>query len=204
MTLGRGRHRFIGAIAGVGSSSGVRVVVGRWEDSPLGAFVDVMLAQPDGTRVLLAPSELVAAFVATTYHFDRVEIGPVSADVEVGEWQVNAPGLSLRFHVGGRSPLGWLLWLVPRRLAIAPAWARVTDPVARVVLRGVRTRGTAGNARREYYGALDLRRVTEVSGTWHGRDLGTLRPVRPEPRFGFGSTPGTPSVTSIVTTIDIA
>ena len=78
---------------------------------------------------------------------------------------------------------------MPRRLATSPAWARVTDPVARVVLRGVRTRGTAGNGRREYYGATDLHRVTAISGSWQGERLGDLAPVTPEPGFGFGSTP---------------
>lgn len=203
MTLPPGRHRFTGRIAGVGSSSGVRVVVGRWDHSPLGTFADVMLAEPDGTRVLLAPSDAVADFVSTTYRFDRVEIGPVSAQVDADTWQVTAPGLELRFATGSRPLLGWLLRLVPRRVATHPAWARLTDPVARVVLRGVRTRGTAGNDRREYYGATDLRRITGVSGTWRGEDLGAVAPVSPEPRFGFGSTPERPSVTSIVTTIDI-
>lgn len=75
--------------------------------------------------------------------------------------------------------------------------------MARVVLRGVRTRGTAWNSRREYYGATDLRRVTHLSGSWQGRDLGGLAPVGPEPGFGFGSTPQRPSVTSIVTTVDV-
>ena len=56
--------RFTGAIAGVGSTSGVRVVVGRWDESPMGAFADVMLAEPDGTRVLLAPDDRVAEFVS--------------------------------------------------------------------------------------------------------------------------------------------
>ncbi len=82
MSLSRGRHRFHGEIAGVGSSSGVRVVVGRWRESPLGTFADVMLAETDGTRVLLAPEEAVADFVSTTYRFDRVEIGPVSVAIE--------------------------------------------------------------------------------------------------------------------------
>lgn len=203
MSLSRGRHCFTGNIAGVGSSSGVRVVVGRWDHSPLGTFADVMLAEPDGTRVLLAPSDEVADFVSTTYQFDRVDIGPVSAQVDAGAWHVTAPGLDLRFTTGARPLLGWLLRLVPRRLATAPAWARLTDPVARVVLRGVRTRGTAGNDRREYYGATDLHRITGVRGTWRGDDLGVVSPVSPEPRFGFGSTPERPSVTSIVTTIDI-
>lgn len=203
MTLDRGRHRFVGAIAGVGSEKGVRIVVGRWDDSPLGTFADVMLAQPDGTRVLLAPNDEVADFVSTTYQFDRVEIGPVDAAVVDGTWTVSAPGLDVRFRVGRRSLLGWLLRVVPRRLATAPAWARLTDPVARVVLRGVRTRGTAGNDRREYYGATDLHAVTGLRGTWQGADLGELAAVSPEPRFGFGSTPERPSVTAIVTTIDI-
>ena len=203
MTLSRGRHRFDGAIAGVGSANGVRIVVGRWDRSPLGTFADVMLAQPDGTRVLLAPNEEVADFVSTTYQFDRVEIGPVSAAVADGSWTVTAPGLELSFRVGRRSLLGWLLHLVPRRLATAPVWARLTDPVARVVLRGVRTRGTAGNDRREYYGATDLHTVTGLRGSWQGDELGALAPVSPEPRFGFGSTPERPSVTAIVTTIDV-
>ena len=96
----------------------------------LGTFTDVMLAEPDGTRVLLAPSQEVADLVATTYHFDRVEIGPVSA-TDVGHgWRVRGPGLEVSFEVGRRSWLGRLLRLVPRRIATAPAWAIVTDPFA--------------------------------------------------------------------------
>jgi hypothetical protein len=146
--------------------------------------------------------------VSTTYRFDRVEIGPVEVTVEEGagvsSWEVVAPGLEITIGMGRRLPLGWLLRLVPKRIATAPLWARLTDPVARVVLRGVRTRGSAGNERMEYYGATDLRRVTDLTGSWQDADLGTLAPVSPEPRFGFGSTPRRPSVTSIVTTIDVA
>ncbi len=165
----------------------------------MGSFADVMLARADGTRVLLAPDEQVAEFVSSTYRFDRVEIGPVTV---TPDWQVTAPGLELRIEVGARAWLGWLLRLVPRRVATSPGWARVTDPVARVVLRGVRTRGTAGNGRREFYGATDLHRVARMSGSWQGVDLGDLAPVAPEPGFGFGSTPRAPSVTSLVTTVE--
>ena len=150
--------------------------------------------------MLLAPDEQVAAFVSETYRFDRVEIGPVGV---TRDWHVSAPGLDLRIETGPRTLLGRLLRLVPLGLATAPAWARLTDPVARVALSGVRTRGTAGNGRREYYGATDLHRIIALSGTWLGRDLGVLAPVSPEPGFGFGSTPRTPSVTSIVTTVEV-
>ena len=77
----QGRARFHGQIAGVGSTSGVRVVIGRWDASPLGAFADVMLEQPDGHRVLLAPSTAVAEFVADTYVFDEVVVTDVEAAV---------------------------------------------------------------------------------------------------------------------------
>ena len=193
------RLRFEGAIAGVGSTGGTRVVVGRWDRSPLGRFADVMVAEPDGTRVLLAPNDEVAELVSETYRFDRVEIGPVEV---TDDWHVAAPGLDMGLTLGGRAPLGQLLRVVPSRLAGAPAWTWLTDPVARVALRGVRTRGTAGNGRREFYGATDLHRIIGLSGAWRGADLGTLAPVTPEPGFGFGSTPVTPSVTSIVTTIE--
>ena len=62
----RVRERFSGRIAGVGSASGVRIVVGRWDDSPWGAFADVMVEDAAGHRVLLAPSERVRTPRSTT------------------------------------------------------------------------------------------------------------------------------------------
>ena len=189
--------RFRGAIAGVGTTSGVRVVVGRWDESPYGAFADVMIETAVGHRVLLAPSQEVADFVASTYTFDEVRIEPITVD----DWDVSTPSLSLRLTVGARTGLGRLLRLVPARIAESPAWCTITDPVARVVLRGVRTRGTAGNARREWYGATDVHEVVAVSGSFDGAELGALAPVTPAPRFGFSSTPARPSVTAVVTTV---
>jgi hypothetical protein len=199
---GRVRERFTGRIAGVGSTSGTRVVVGRWDDSPWGGFADVMLEDASGHRVLLAPDERVREFVAATYSFDEHVIEPVTVDDTVDGWQVATPSLSLRLVVGGCTPLGSALALVPARVATSPAWCAVADPVARVVLRGVRTRGTAGNDRREWYGATSVAAVTGIAGQWRGTDLGDLAPVDPPCRFGFSSTPRRPSVTSVVTTIE--
>lgn len=193
--------RFRGTIAGLGSTCGVRVVVGWWYESPYDAFADVMLAEADGTRRLLAPTEEVAAFVSATYTFDAVEVVPVEVSREGPAVSVRAGDLALGFDVGWRTPLGRALRLVPERVATAPAWTAVTDPVSRVVLRGVRTSGSAGQGRRETYGATDHHRVDALAGSWRGRDLGDLAPVWPEPRFGFGSTPRAPSVTTLVTTV---
>ena len=188
---------FRGAIAGVGTESGVRVVVGRWDASPYGAFADAMVETASGHRVLIAPSREVADFVAGTYTFDEVRVEDIAAD----GWAVRSPSLRLDLAVGGRTALGRLLRLVPARVGESPAWCAVTDSVARVVLRGVRTRGSAGGGRREWYGATDHHGVAAVSGRFDGADLGALAPVHPAPRFGFSSTPPRPSVTTLVTTV---
>ena len=114
--------RFDGCIAGLGSPAGLRVVVGHWPSSPLGPFTDVMVERPDGHRILLAPDERVAEFVAATYTFDEVRCTPVTTTVAGNRWRVTAGLLDLEFTTGRRTALGVLLRAVPRPLATAPAW----------------------------------------------------------------------------------
>lgn len=200
----RRRIRFRGQIAGVGTTSGTRVVVGRWLDSPLGAFADAMVERFDGHRLLLAPSADVARFVAATYEFDEIRIEAFSAQaVGARAWQVRSPSLELDLTFGRTTALGVLLRVVPRRIAEAPWWCAATDAIARVVLDGVRTKGETCD-RREWYGATGNRRVIGVSGSLDGEDLGAYARVVPAPRFGFSSTPARPSVTDVVTTIELA
>ena len=198
------RQRFRGRIAGVGSTSGVRVVVGWWHEGPFGPFADAMVERADGHRILLAPTQQVRDLVASTYVFDETRVEPFSVavgGVEGSRWVVDSPSLSMRLDVDGRMPVGHLLRLVPRGVAASPAFATLADPVARVAMRGVRTRGTARAGRREFYGATDLRGVTRLAGALDGIPLGDLAPVDPACRFGFSSTPRRPSVTDVVTTI---
>ncbi|WP_454042597.1 hypothetical protein [Cellulosimicrobium sp. Marseille-Q8652] len=225
---------FRGRIAGWGTSSGTRVVLGRWDRSPFGAFADVMVERPDGERILLAPSEEVASLVGSTYSFDRVELVPVevrdaedpgstaegrdgggTAVGEVGDgttvgerrgrgpapWHVVAGPLEARLVVGRRTGLGRALRAVPDRVSGSRRFTAVTDPVARALLHGVRTRGSAGSGRVEHYGATDVHALEEVVSSWDGEPLGSLTSVDPPVRFGFGSTPRRPAVTDVVTTI---
>lgn len=197
--------RFDGRILGAGTSSGVRLVVGDWAGSPLGSFTDVMVATADDRRVLLAPTEAVADYVTSTYTFDEVvrcDVALTETAVEAGtRWLVEAGPLVARLDLGSRTATGWLLAAVPGPLSRSRAFATLADPVARLVHPGVRTRGSAGNGRREYYGARDQHAVTRVAGTWQGRDLGRLGDVAPDPRFGFSSTPARPSLTRVTTTV---
>lgn len=235
---------FSGRIAGWGTTSGTRLVVGRWATSPFGAFADVMVERPDGERLLLAPTAEVAELVASTYAFDRVEVVPVRVtDADPDEsrrlvgptsapgprpgpepgptgarnraerargsttsrspapWRVVAGPLEATLVVGPRTSLGWALRAVPERLASSRRFTAVTDPVARALLDGVRTRGSAGAGRVEHYGATDVHALHGATTSWDGADLGGLAPVDPPVRFGFGSTPRRPAVTDVVTTI---
>ncbi|WP_055568027.1 hypothetical protein [Streptomyces atriruber] len=198
------RMRFDGWIAGLGTEAGVRLVVGRWPVSPLGSFADVMVEHADGHRALLAPSQQVAEFVSATYRFDEVVICPVAVRPARERWTVAAGPLRLAFDPGRSTALGRLLRAVPGRLASSPGWAALCDVPARLLMPGVRTRGSAGTGRREWYAARDLRTITAARATWDGRDLGGLTRVDPPVRFGFGSVPRRPSLTRVVTTVELA
>ncbi|GHB75226.1 hypothetical protein GCM10010377_77070 [Streptomyces viridiviolaceus] len=197
----RPRLRFDGWIAGMGTASGTRIVLGRWQRSPFGPFNDVMLERADGERLLLAPTQESADFIRGTYAFDTVRVVPVGVGVADDTWTVTAGPLDLRFTVGRRGLLGLLLRAVPGVLARRAAWSALTDRPARLLLPGVRTRGSAGADRREWYGARDLRRIGEVSAVFEGTDLGATAPVEPPVRFGFGSVPRRPALVRVTTTV---
>lgn len=202
-TVSAKRLVFTGHIAGLGTTAGVRLVVGTWAVSPFGPFTDVMVQTRADERILLAPSVAVADFVAATYTFDRVELGPVSAAMSAHRLAVTAPGLDLVIDIGGAAPVDRLLRLVPARLATRPWWLRAINPIAARIVPGVRTAGSAGNGRREYYGVRRSRLIEAAGGSFAGRDLGDLGPLDPPVGFGFSSAPSTPQIVDVTTTIDI-
>ncbi|MEU1086209.1 hypothetical protein ACFYPN_23450 [Streptomyces sp. NPDC005576] len=199
----RQRWYFDGWIVAAGTASGTRLVLGHWPRSPFGAFSDVMIEHPGGERRLLAPTRRVAGFVADTYTFDHVEVVPVDVRRDGVRWSVRAGRLDLDLVAGHRTALGRLLRAVPAPLARSHTWAAVCDVPARL-LPGVRTLGSAGPGRREWYGARDQHRVLSVSASLGGRDLGGLAPVHPPVTFGFGSAPRAPSVVRITSTVETA
>ena len=68
---------------------------------------------------------------------------------------------------------------------------------------GVRTHGTAGHGRVEWYSARGIRRVDGVTARWRDVDLGLLAPVDPPVRFGFASAPRQPSLTELTSYVRV-
>jgi hypothetical protein len=196
------RAQFTGWIAGVGTDSGHRVVIGHWHRSPYGVVTDVMVEDPAGHRTLYAPTPQLAEFLAAAYRFDDVQIAACSARRSGPRWTVQAGPLRLSFTIGRRNLLGWLLWAMPAALARTPWWVGLLDLPARWRLPGVRTRGRTRDGRRQWYAAQDLHPIIAADGTLSGRDLGALRAVQPPVGFGFGSVPRRPSLVHLTTMIE--
>jgi hypothetical protein len=198
----RDQEEFTGWIAGLGTDSGHRVVIGHWPRSPFGVVTDAMVESPAGHRTLYAPNPQLAAFLAATYRFDEVQVAPCRAQRSRSGWMVEAGSLQVSFVTGGRPPLGWLLWVMPAPLARTLWWVDLLDVAARRVLPGVRTRGRTRDGRRQWYGAHDLHSIIAADATLDGRGLGTLGAVHPPVGFGFGSVPSRPSLVHLTTIIE--
>jgi hypothetical protein len=195
----RERERFVGEICAFGTTSGVRVVIGRWERSPFGSFADAMVETDDGRRVLVAPAP-VDEYISAIYQFDEVE--QTALDVRRGSDALTVRGgpLDVDVSIGRRRALGWVLRAIPDPVTSSRPWPTLADPVARILMPGVRTRGVTPGGR-ETYAASDLHLIDDVRASWRGSDLGTLAPVDPPVRFGFSSAPRRPSIVSVTTTV---
>jgi hypothetical protein len=202
--VGRDREEFSGWIAGLGTDSGHRIVIGHWPISPYGVVTDAMVEDPTGHRTLYAPTPQLAAFLSATYRFDDVQVAPCRARRSSPGWTVQAGPLEVSFATGRRPLLGWLLRVVPTPLTRTPWWLSLLDVAARRVLPGVRTRGRTRDGRRQWYGARDLHSIIAADATLEDRHLGTLRAVHPPVGFGFGSVPSRPSLVRLTTIIEAA
>lgn len=199
MTITGGR--FEGTIAGVGTTSGTRFVLGAWDETPFGPITDVMIERTDGHRVLIAPTTAVGTFISETYGFDEVRVETLAIQRSSTRWRVTAGTLRMEIVPARRTALGWLLVAVPRPIARSRVWCLLINPFARLVRPGVRTIGTAGNGREERYCALDEHRLSSARIEWDGVNQGALAPIDPPVRFGFGSTPRHPSLVRVTTYI---
>jgi len=197
----RKRWVFDGHIAGIGTASGLRAVVGLWQQSPFGPFADAMVELPSGHRILLAPTAEAADFIAAVYNFDETRVLDVAASHTAHQLRVDAGPLRIRAAIGERTRLGSIARLVPRPVAVHPNWLRAINPLAARLSPGVRTAGAAKGGWQEYYGVTDLHCIDSASVGWDGGDAGSLTAVRPGVTFGFSSVPPDPSLARVRTTV---
>jgi hypothetical protein len=104
------RARFTGWIAGLGTDSGHRVVVGRWHTSPYGPVTDALVEDPSCHRTLYAPTAQLAWFIIAaraTLH-----------DRDLGSLQAVHPPVGFGFGFGS----------VPRR----PSLVQITTMIEAV------------------------------------------------------------------------
>lgn len=188
-------HAFTGHIAG--TTSGTRLVLGIWDETPLGPFADAMIENADGHRILLAPRRDVADFIATTYSFDEVVLSSVRV-TQGDRWQMTSNDLNVTFTPGRQRWMSPLLRAVPPPVHRTAAWARFCSPIASRLVPGVQTYGTAGSGRDEWYAARRVQLLSAASARWRGEDLGDLAPLSPPVRFGFASAPARPSLTALI------
>lgn len=181
-------HRLQGRIAGVGFGSGDRVVVGHWDHSPIGPFVDLMWATPEDERILVVPDERVGHFVRAVYEFDSVEVA-----VGMGAaWD----GRTLAVWAGARRValrVGPGLPFPPR-----PRWVTrwIEPPLARL-LTGSRTFGVSPSGVREWYPAQRVHLVRAAEAAIDDRDLGPFAAPLPAVRFGFSEPPRVAALTEV-------
>jgi hypothetical protein len=84
------RWQFTGWIAGLGTASGHRVVIGHWHSSPYGVVTDVMVEDPAGHRTLCAPTPQLAESLTAAYRFHDVQVAPCRVRRSGRCWRVQA------------------------------------------------------------------------------------------------------------------
>jgi len=198
--------RFDGWIYGAAFASGDRFVVGRWPQSPLGSFADVMWARPDGGRVLVAASETVLRTVGDYYSFDELRQGDVQLDVSPTAVRVLAPPIEIELDLDPPGVMSWLLAVRPRVLRTIRPWIALEDLVLRPLVAplisgdGIRARGRTRTGAREWY-AIHAYRTACARATIDGVDLGPSVPARAS-GFGFSEFPPQPAAVRVTSLIE--
>lgn len=174
---------FKGRVISSGFRTGDMVVIGDWRESPHGAFTNLMWAKPDGTRVLIAPSEELGDFVSSLYSFEKVIVSPM-------EIERTEKSIEVKCDLG-RVYMQWGM-TIPLPFS-RPRWfiANVEAPFARLFF-GTKTHGTTRNGRKEWYHVRGLSRMKSVELELDGRSTKQMTGMAPSACFGFSNPPRMP------------
>lgn len=163
-------------------------MVGHWDRSPVGAFVDLMWATPEDERILVVPDDRTGTFVTAVYEFDRVEVDPkLEAFWDGRTLAVVGRRRSVALRVGRAVPF-------PPRPLWVTRW--VERPLGRLVTGSI-SYGTSPTGVREWYPARRVHRIVRAEARLDGVELGMLGAPLPSVRFGFSEPPRWPTLTEV-------
>ena len=187
------REVFRGRIFSSSFERGDRVVIGAWDDSPLGGFTNIMWADPNGNRTLFSPSEKHAEYVSSLYSFEEIRIVPVDVKIEGKSISVKADDFSVYMSWGFRFPLPF-----PR-----PLWfiSSVENFFAKTLF-GTRTHGIANNGSEEWYSIRSISWLKGASAIVSGDNLGAMSSRTESSCFGFSEPPRRPAAVSLSSIIE--
>ena len=184
---------FSGRITSSGFSSGDRIVIGDWKDSPFGSFTNIMWAKSDGSRVLLSPSENLAEYVSSLYSFEEVKITPIVVNRKKRGISVKAGNLEVKMAWSLAFPIP--LW--------RPKWfiSTIENTIA-VRFFNTSTYGLTRNGRREWYSIRRLSKVIHGECIIDGVNIGQSENFEIDACFGFSEPPKWPSSVVLKSYID--
>ena len=175
---------FSGRITSSGFDSGDRIVVGAWKTSKFGEFTDIMWAKPDGTRVLIAPTQEIADYVTDMYTFDEVILENITTTQGGRNLKINCSSMELEFtwNRGFSIPFKRSLFFIS---TVELFFAKL--------LFSTRTYGITKNNRKEWYAIDRVSKVVQATAKIKGIDVGSLTPMNEPCKFGFSEAPKKPS-----------
>jgi len=183
---------FKGRITSSGFESGDRIVVGAWKESPFGEFTDIMWAKPDGTRVLIAPTQEIVDYVTAMYSFDEVLLEDIITTGEDRNQKVKSNTMELDFSWNRGLPIPFkrsLLFISTVELFFAKLFF------------GTRTYGVTKNNRKEWYAIDRVSHIKKANAKISGKDPGDFTSINEPCKFGFSEAPKRPSSCEVRTHI---
>ena len=143
-----------------------------------------MWAKPDGTRVLLSPSEEHADYVSALYNFEEVHVVPIDVNRQRRGIDIVADSLNVSFEWkrGIGIPFSRPKWII----------STIEQWVAGAVF-GTKTHGLTCNGLREWYCIYNLSSINHAKASYEGEDLGVVSKFEVDACFGFSEPPKKPS-----------
>jgi hypothetical protein len=175
---------FEGRITSCGFSSGDRIVIGTWINTPFGSFSDIMWAKPDGTKVLIAPNQKIANYISSLYDFDIIKIEELDIESDENMMKIETKDLNCHFE--------WsrgVSFLIKKR----PLWFVASiEYFFGWLIFGTKTYGKTKNGKKEWYAVDRLSRLTLADVEFNGKNLGEQTKFHPKANFGFSDPPKMP------------